>query len=160
MNMSDKPQWLIIGRGKNGWHASAVNCSGSGGSLEPYLWNGEQRPGYAGEAPDGAVVYDASEAPFEAFVDLVCRGPILKCDRSGCERFRDHAALARMLGPGGLEGGFQTIGQHVLRESPKGYQGTGLSSVDYVGWDVYRPLLERLGGVRFGVVRGGKVVWE
>jgi hypothetical protein len=24
MNMSDKPQWLIIGRGKNGWHASAA----------------------------------------------------------------------------------------------------------------------------------------
>jgi hypothetical protein len=34
------------------------------------------------------------------------------------------------------------------------------SSLDRVGWGIYRGLLEALGGVRFGRVVNGKVVWE
>jgi hypothetical protein len=69
------------------------------------------------------------------------------------QRFSDDPALvqaAAAMRPG-LKGAFGKLADAAL---------AGLSSLDYVGWPVYRRLLEQVGGVRFGKVVSGKVVWE
>ena len=137
--------WTLIKRGKAGWCASRPNCSSSGGSLEDYTyWTGQPCKGYLSEADEGCIVYDASEADDAEFIRLVVSGPGLKMELG------DRVQAAAAMRPG-LEGAFGTLADAAL---------AGLTSLDYVGWPVYRKLLEQVGGVRFGRVENGKVVWE
>ena len=78
-------KWHIIGRGFNGWHATGVDCSSSGGDLLGYTyWTGKECSGYAAEAVEGAPVYDASglddynSTSYDLFVNFVCNGPMVK----------------------------------------------------------------------------------
>lgn len=155
-NMSDHEKWAVIGRGKAGWHAAGsgrYSTSSSGGQLEDYTyWTGEKCKGYLSEALEGCVVYDASEADECKFIRHVISGPMLQMDLGdGADRFGpDLREAAERMRPG-LEGAFGTITDLAL---------AGYSSLDKVGWPVYRKLLEQCGKVRFGVVKGGKVEWE
>lgn len=143
-----KRQWLAIGRGKSGWHAQARHSSLSGAYAED---DGDR---LALEAADGAPVYDASRADDARFTALVMSGPMLAAhlEPMGVDAV-NKTSLARMLGPGGLQDGFRSVGLQALRQK-------GLTSLDRVGWGIYRQLLEEVGGVRFGSVKAGKIVWE
>jgi len=149
-------KWTLIKRGKGGWcAANDSGCNSSGGMLEDYTyWTGQPCKGYLSEAVEGCIVYDAEVADDAAFIQLVVSGPMLKMELGDrVQRFSDDPSLvqaAAAMRPG-LEGAFGTLVDVAL---------SGLSSLDYVGWPVYRKLLEQVGGVRFGKVVRGKVVWE
>lgn len=147
-------KWACIHRGKNGWAAESFDGStSSGGLLEDRVYSdGEKRLGYLSNAIDGAVVYDAENADYAAFAALVVAGPILKMCLYGVRKF-DRETGARMLPA--LEDGFHSVTQLALAQPPE-----QLGSLDYCDWATYRKLLEKIAGVRFGVVRGGQVVWE
>jgi hypothetical protein len=144
--MRNKTAWSVIGRGKAGWHAKAADeysTSSSGGDLK----------GYLADAADGALVYDADEAEYGAYVDLVFAGPM--CDPNlgeyECRRFgaQDRETLARMSP--GLGGGFLAVAA---------LEKVGLCSLDYVGVGAYRDLLRAVPGVKVGSVKAGEVCWE
>src|SRR5262249_41280187 len=132
----------IIGRGKAGGHAAAHNVSSSGGTLE----------GYVARARDGALVYDADGAEYDAFVDLVISGPMVDVDlpAGAVKRFTDGETAARMVD--GLEGAFKTLA--VLAQDAR------FGGLDYVAVDVYEALLGRVPGVKIGHVRDGVVIWD
>mgnify|MGYP001589621265 CR=1 FL=1 len=154
-----KTRWAVIGRGFNGWHAAAPNVTSSGGHLDDYLWRGEPTTGYASEAAEGALVYDAEaceadEAGRNAYIDLVLRGPMLDCalPPDGVSKFslEGRQAARRMLD--GLQGAFATYA--TLAQDEK------FTGLDYVGLGIYEALLRRVPGIKIGRVRGGKVIWE
>ena len=145
MNTRDR-KFVIIGRGKCGWHSDFIEggnkCSSSGGTLE----------GYLSEAGDGTPVYDASEADYDAFASWVFKGPMIDVflEPGTINKFGDHKALLGMLP--GLKGGFDTLAVMALAD---------ISSLDYVAADVYLTMLrEKVPNVRFGVVQDEQVVWE
>jgi hypothetical protein len=146
-SLQPKPAWLIIGRMKAGWHATAEGCSSSGGTLE----------GYASEAPDGAQVYDGIEAEDGAAGAFVVSGPLLNAALYGVKRFTEHATAARMLP--GMSGGYDRL--ILLALVQKELEPENFGSFDKVDWSTYRGLLEKkVPGVKFGEVRGGVVFWE
>lgn len=156
--------WTAIGRGKAGWHAARPDgTSSSGGTLEAISGDGWSRAGYLADAAEGAHVWDAEGAPYDAFVRLVMAGPMLNVSLPdfAVDWFsaQDAEAARRMMGPGGLSGGFDVFAAQAIAETEQPAPRKP-GSLDRVGWSVYRGLLEALGGVRFGTVRGGKVVWE
>lgn len=148
-------RWAVIGRGFNGWHATGVDVSSSGGDLNPYTyWTGAAVPGYLAEAIEGALVYDASEADSVAFTRHVMNGPMVNpaLAPNEVDRFtkadRDRALqMAPALG-----GGFKTLA--VLAQSEK------FTGLDRVGVGVYEGLLRKIPGVKIGKVVKGKVEWE
>lgn len=150
-------RWAIIGRGLAGWHAQSFDGTrGDGGRLEDYTyWTGQACKGYLSNALEGAVVYDASAADAAAFTMLVLRGPIVHANLYGVRKFgrSERQAAAAMLP--GMSGGFDTMTAIALAQPEE-----QLGAFDYCDWATYRRLLEKLGNVRFGSVRGGQVVWE
>jgi len=64
--MRQKENYVVIGRGKAGWHARVANISSSGGSLEKY----------ASEAAENCLVYDADLVDYDMFWDIVVNGPM------------------------------------------------------------------------------------
>jgi hypothetical protein len=165
LNLTRTDVWTIIGRGKAGWWAERPGCSGSGGTLETI--NGTRfdgRPfssaGYLADAAEGCHVFDADATDYSAYVNHVMSGPILSASLADNEvqTFGPdlQAAAARMMP--GLSGGFEVLAADGIA-STQSTRRT-YSSLDRVGWGIFRGLLEALGGVRFGTVRGGKVVWE
>ena len=140
--------WDVIGRGKMSWHAETVNRSSSGG-VNP--------DAYAKEAVDGALVYDAMDADYDAFSRMVISGPMLnlRLPPDGIERMDDHTRqiAGRMAGPGGLGGAFKTL-------ATKAATDREFSGLDYVGVGVYERLLREVPGVKFGRVQRGRIVWE
>ncbi len=139
---------VLIGRGKNGWHADMVGddstASSSGGTLE----------GYLREAPDGTPIYDADQAEYGAFASMVVGGPMVdgRLGKGEIKRFseNDKRVLFGMLPA--LQGEFQTIGVLAMAD---------ISSLDYVSVDVYLQMLrEKVPGVRFGHVYNHQAVWE
>jgi len=159
--------YTVIGRGKAGWHASRPGCSSSGGTLEPIsgtyadgrAWT---RPGYLAEAKEGCRVYDASEAEYGAFASFIISGPMLSTElgdeQDDCFSKADADAARRMLP--GLSGGFEVLAAHAIAGTEQARLARQYGGLDRVGWGVYRRLLGAVGGVRFGVVRNGAVVWE
>jgi len=157
--------WLVIGRGKVGWHAARENCSSSGGTLEPISgtysdgreWS---RTGYLAEAAEGCHVYDADGADYSAFASFIIGGPMLKPelgdDGEDCFTEKDAEAAARMLPA--LEGGFEHIAARGIAEVAAGRK---YGSLDRVGWNIWRRECEKAcPSVRFGVVRNHEVIWE
>lgn len=141
-----KTQWLVIGRGKVGWHARGFDddknaVSSNGGSLEEYLK----------EAVVGCMVYDALNADHDAFIKYVYCAPILDLALKPNEvrHFQDHKVLTAILPA--LGGAFETIGQIGLNN---------IGSIDSVGIDVMRALLAKIPGIRLGIVISGRVVWQ
>ncbi len=169
--------YTVIGRGKAGWHAARPGCSSSGGTLDtisgtrsvyPSGVYGEpvqepwSRPGYLADAAEGCHVYDASQADYSAFASFVCSGPMLSCELAdeAVDAFSkaDAETAARMIGPGGLSGGFETVAAHAIAQVAAERKYSGL---DRVGWGIYRRLLAAAcPETRFGTVRSGVVVWE
>jgi hypothetical protein len=98
-------------------------------------------------------VYDASEADYNAFVDLVIAGPIsdpqLPPDAIVPFGAEQKQAALRMLP--GLEGAFHRFAVEAI---------AGLGSLDRVGLGVYEGLLRKVPGVRIGRVIDGSVAWE
>jgi hypothetical protein len=141
---SDK--YLLIGRGKNGWHAAGLSkwgeFSSSGGSLEDYL----------SRAEDGTNIYDCSEADYASFASIVFSGPMVKpsLPAGTIQKFGDMQAMAKMLPA--LDGDFKSIAKFAL---------AGLSSLDYIATDVFFALLkEKVPGAKVGTVQQGKIVWN
>jgi hypothetical protein len=141
---SDK--YLLIGRGKNGWHAAGLSkwgeFSSSGGSLEDYL----------SRAEDGTNIYDCSEADYSSFASIVFSGPMVKpsLPAGTIQKFGDMKAMAEMLPA--LGGGFKSIAATAL---------AGLSSLDYIATDVYFALLkEKVPGSKIGTVQKNQIVWD
>ena len=65
--MRQKENYVVIGRGKAGWHARVANISSSGGSLEKYV----------SEAADNCLVYDADLVDYDMFWNAVVKGPMV-----------------------------------------------------------------------------------
>jgi hypothetical protein len=148
-------QWAVIGRGFNGWHATGVNVSSSGGSLDPYTyWTGEKCQGYAGEAIEGALVYDASEAEGAAFIAHVMSGPMVDpgLPPEGIDRFSQASKDTALLMAPALGGGYQTLA--VLAQSEK------FTGLDRVGVAIFEGLLRKVPGVKIGKVHNGAVAWD
>ena len=140
-------QYVLIGRGKNGWHADGMydkdsTFSSTGGTLD----------GYISEAPEGCPVYDCEESDYDAFAKLVIGGPMHQAGLppGTIDSFGKRKALLGMLP--GLQDGFKTLATMAL---------AGLSSLDFVATDVYLQLLRgQVPGVKIGKVVQGKIVWE
>lgn len=152
--MTDK-RWAVIGRGFNGWHATGVDVSSSGGQLDPYTyWTGAPVAGYLAEAIEGALVYDAEAADPNAFVKLVMNGPMVNpaLPLDGVDRFTkaDRDAALRMAPA--LGGGYKNIA--VLAQSEK------FTGLDRVGVGIFESLLRKVPGVKIGKVQNGAVCWE
>jgi hypothetical protein len=64
--MRQKENYVVIGRGKAGWHARVSNISSSGGALEKYV----------SEAVENCLVYDADNVDYDMFWDIVVKGPM------------------------------------------------------------------------------------
>ncbi len=142
----------LIGKGRNGWHASGVGQWGTV-SCSSYDTREEQLLKFAAQAEDGALVYDASKAGAE-FEVMVLSGPMFdpKLPPDGVDRFTkdDRAAMARMMP--GLGGGFKDLAKAGMRETFCGF--------DKVGSKIYEEILSAVPGVRIGHVHGGQVVWK
>jgi hypothetical protein len=128
-----KTDYIIIGRGKAGWHASGTTgknkdtCSSTGGTLEHYL----------SEANDGCLVYDAETADDKAFTDWVFHQPMLNVRLPS-------SSMKQLFG----EAAPCTI-------------DTEFGALDSVSPDIYLAVLRKVvPGVRFGVVKDHKVEWE
>ncbi len=160
--------WLVIGRGKAGWHAASARCSSSGGTLEDISYPPREyvnsqpyfKAGYLAEASEGCHVYDAVGADDCAFASFIIGGPILKPelgdDGEDCFTKADAETAARMLPA--LEGGFEHIAARGIAEVAAGRK---YGSLDRVGWNIWRrECKRRVPGVRFGVVRNHEVIWE
>jgi hypothetical protein len=125
-SMSYNEKYLIIGRGKAGWHAQSKACRSSGGTLHSQTYdNGQIRAGYVDNAEDGCIVYDAEKAPDGAYIDLVVCGPMLTAGLTGVDSFSRSPgatqALERMLP--GFSDGYGALALMAL---------AGLSSLDRV----------------------------
>jgi len=139
--MKNIAQYKIIGRGKASWHADAgtvehgnIGYNGGGTYTTRESSNGGTLEGYAAEAVEGCLVYDAEGADADAFIDHVYKGPMVDVDLpAGCMR----KAL-----------------------SDKVESFTGASSIDHVALDVFEELLRQIPGMKFGKVVKGRVVWE
>jgi len=133
-------KWLVIGKGWASWHAETFGCRSTGGSLKEYLK----------EAEENAFIYDASETG-EEFAKFTISGPMLDLSLSAgmVKPFGDIKALEFMLPA--LGGEFKTIAQ---------LNRAGLSSLDYVAFDVWERLLRQVPNVKFGRVINGEVKWE
>jgi hypothetical protein len=137
-------KWTCLGRGLAGWHASARDCSSSGGTLEGYVENAEEN----------ALVYDADEADEGAFIKHVLSGPMLShsLHPDADDKFTDadRKAAARMMPA--LGGGFKTLAALSQSES--------YSGLDRVGIGIYERLLLQIPGIKIGRVVTGRVVWR
>ena len=144
MSKKDKENWLEVGCGHAGWHASKHHCSSSGGSLE----------GYLAEAAEGCLVYDAEKADPNAFIKYVVSGPVVGYDlpAGSVDKFSLDDRKAMSLMSPGLSGGFETIATIAL--------DTKYTGLDRVSLDVYEVLLRAVPGMKVGHVKNGKVVWE
>ena len=123
----------IIGRGKASWHTHGIYQGNKCSS------NGGTLEGYALEARDDTPIYDAEGAEHDAFITFVFRAPLIDVS----------------LQPGQARKAMSQATLIVQAES------SVLTSFDYVSVDVYLELLRlQVPGVRFGIVRSGKVIWD
>lgn len=148
--------WHMIGRGKAGWHASGImdgnKTSSSGGNLLPYMWTptNEMQDGYAREAIENALVYDADEAPYDEFSKLVIAGPMFEA----------------LLGEWEYELGILDHVHHILHPSDRyaltieSLKDLGIRSLSYIGVGIYEKLLRNILNVKIGHVHNGECVWE
>jgi len=148
-------KWAVIGRGFNGWHAKGDGVSSSGGTLDGHTyWTGAKVAGYAAEAVEGALVYDAENAEPNAFVSLVMNGPMVNPaippDAVHAFDQRGRESLARMAPA--LGGGYKTLA--IAAQDDK------FTGLDSVGVAVYERLLRKVPGVKIGKVSNGAVIWE
>lgn len=159
--MGEEKIYCVIGRGFGGWHAHGINCSSSGGSLDPYTyWTGELCSGYRQRAVEGALVYDAAHledtpAARAAFYALVIQGPMVDTalPPHGVRRFSEgERACARSMLPG-LGGAFVPLARRAVADRAFG-------GLDTVGIAIYRRLLAEVPGIRLGHIEGEEVVWE
>jgi|SRR5665213_1205362 len=152
--MATREKIVVIGRGKNGWHAAGVGVS-TPNSSSTFSTTGGELEDYLAEAGEDVLVYDAAEVEYGAWSDMVITGPMIKVDlpQGQMDRFTDkqRQTMGRMMGPGGLEGDFASLAKLAL---------SGFSSLDFVAPDVYMALLKALPGIKLGKVKDHKVVWE
>ena len=137
-----RTEWSVIGRGKAGWHANAGNVTSSGGSLLPEFG----RSGYLAEAADGALVYDAEDAPYEVFARAVVSGPMVNPTIGAWEC--DHAITRICVAIAPVE----AITVDELRAQ-------NIRSLDYIGIGLFEALLRSIHNIRIGHVSAGKVIW-
>lgn len=81
----NKVQYKIIGRGQASWHADAGTVehgaiSGGGEYTTKESSNGGTLEGYAAEAVEGCLVYDASEVDSDLFIRHVYNDPMVDVD--------------------------------------------------------------------------------
>jgi hypothetical protein len=132
--------YLLVGRGKAGWHAQGISSgnkfSSSGGTFEHYV----------SEAPEGCPVYDAENADYDAFAKFTISGPM--CDVT--------------LPPGQVNRfSLGDSKKYATERSEHATERSEYSSFDFVPLDIYLNLLrDRVPGVRFGKVVNHTVVWE
>lgn len=125
-------KWKLIGIGFCGWHAKKKDHSG----VSDYK-DLKTLEFFAKEAEEGAVVYDASQANLNAYVDFMFKGPMIDFDLFGKE--------------------------YELSDSNMDFSSKigGFSGFDFVAPELYLCLMrEYVPGVRFGKVINGKVEWE
>lgn len=123
--------YRVIGRGFNGWHAQAIDMSSSGGSLENYLK----------DAAEGALVYDAQDANYDAFVRHVIHGPM--CDPA---LEPTQAKLSRDM----------WSANRITNADPAGT----FHGFDYVGVGIFERLLRKIPGMKVGNVVNREIVWS
>jgi hypothetical protein len=141
-------KYVVIGRGKSSWHSDFIEggnkSSSSGGTLE----------GYLKEASDGTPIYDAIESDYATFAKWIYSGPMIDVflEPGQISKFNEQQTKTLLGMLPALKGGFDTLAVMALAD---------ISSLDYVAVDVYLTMLrERVSGVKFGTVQGGKVIWE
>jgi hypothetical protein len=156
--------WSVIGRTRNGWHATGAgpvkSFGNSGGTyrekerVTTYSNSEATLADLAANAVDGALVYDMTGVDEGLATRFVVSGPMVDPALATGEvkRFgeEDRKAAARMLPD--LEGSFHTFAK--AAQNPK------FSGLDTVAPDVYIGLVRALPGARVGRVHGGAVVWE
>lgn len=152
--MSNK-RFHVIGRGFNGWHATGVNISSSGGTLEDC----PGCKGYVGEAINGALVYDADPIRTDpdrssAYVSWVFGGPMVdpSLPPDGCRKFGADVRKVALRMSDGLEGAFRVFAGLAQDEE--------FGGLDYVGVGLFEALLRKIPGVKIGHVVDGAVAWE
>jgi hypothetical protein len=123
----------IIGRGLAGWHSQGVHEGNSCSS------SGGTLEGYLKDARDNTPIYDASDCNEDQFITFVFRGPLIDV----------------RLEPGQI--------RKLFSGTTMTYQAGGsvIDSSSYVAVDVFLDLLHQcVPGVRFGIVRNGKAIWD
>lgn len=149
-------KWAVVGRMKAGWFADGGGdehnrVSSSGGQLEPYqYWTGEQCSGYAAEAQEGALVYDAEDADYDEITRVVIRGPMKDCSLAPFS-----------VSPFDLEYPRTVVEIESVDEvTVESLAAMGVGSLGTVGLGIYEHLLRQIAGIKFGRIHEGKVVWE
>lgn len=142
---NDREPWQVIGRGKCAWHAEVDGRRLSGAHKPDEL---------AAEAENGAFVYDAKDADYDAFSALVIGGPMLNLTLppNGVQRLSSETRRVALAMAPALGGEFRSLALACQDEK--------FGGLDYVGIGVYEALLRRVPGVRFGRVRNGTIAWE
>lgn len=141
-------RYSIIGRGHAGWHAQ-----GFGWQSNPVRSSGGSLGDYLKDAVDGALVYDAIDAPYEDLYRICVRGPM--CDPSlepnGVRKFSGELRQVALRMVPGLSGAFQALALASQSEQ--------FSGLDSVGVGVFEAVLRELPGIRIGHVKDGAVAW-
>lgn len=145
-----KTKWFLIGRGKNGWHASGLEngnkVSSSGGTLQEYLQ----------ESDDGVIIYDAEDADMATFVRWTYRGPMVNILLKNGEvhRFMEGKPSVDMMA---TESGYQAADLDRLL-----YDGSHkVGALDYVALDLYMAMMKyQVPGVKTGKVIGHAIQWD
>jgi hypothetical protein len=163
-------KWVCIHRGKAGWCADGLACWTKGGRPNKVSSSGGTMEGYAAEAEDGTIVYDAYEADSGAFITWVFRGPMLDpALKPGTDnRFTKEDAKTAIHMLPGMSGAFVGIAALASVDactkdntSSPDYTKREYGSGDFVALDIYLALLRaKVPGVRFGKVINHQVVWN
>lgn len=148
--------WHLIGLGKAGWHASGltddnIQTTSSGGDLLPYMYipSNNMQDGYACEAIENALVYDASDCPYDDFTRLVISGPMFNPSLNEWEY--EHGILdhTRTLLP--------LAERECTLESLK---ALNIRSLSYVDVNIYKQLLSNIPNMKLGYIHNGEVTWQ
>ncbi len=137
--------WSLIGRMQAGWYAH-----GNGQYSERYdtTSSGGTAEGYATQAVDGTLVYDASECSFNDCANVSIKGPIVNVSLAPFEVSNLFEAVKECPVPQAAIC-LETLAQHEIR------------SLSNIGVGIYEAVLRRnLPGARFGTVKDGAIVWE
>lgn len=133
-------KWLVIGKGWRSWHAETFGCKSSGGTLDQYLKEAEEK----------AFIYDASNSGKE-FAEFVISGPMLDLSLpTGIVKPFGDSKQLEIMTPF-LGGEFNTIAK---------LNKAGLCSLDYIAFNLWEHLLRQIPNVKFGKVINQRIEWE
>jgi len=147
----------VSGTGTATWGGGSPNRTSTSFYCREFTDGGLESP--LVKLEEGGWLLDKTAAPLDRVIDGVVSGPMLDITLppGTIDRFgkKEKAAAARMLGVGGLQGGFATVTALAITEPETKQYG----SLDSISLDLYLDYWRGL-GAKVGRKIGGLVEWE